>query len=439
MYDKRTGRLTPVLGAVAVTLLVSLATLCSAASPAAGLQLPPVKLPPVTVPPVKTPPVKAPPVKAPTPPPVTVPPVKLPTPPPVKAPPVKLPTPPPVKAPPVKLPAPPPVKLPPVKVETPPVKAPPVKLPAPPLKAPPLQPPAVKAPPAPKAPSLKVTPGGGRPAAGPSSLPVTAPVPRVSVTAVRSAARSVLTGSPSSSRRTVPLSHADVSAPPAGNAASPGVGGAGVPAIVDGLLMRGGSPAYGGSAELPDLARLLAEGHGKLDASRLRAFVFGLRGCVRALTPRLRTVLRLRSGLGEPRPLSRAALAIRLRISRRHVRSLEVKALRALLHAARATGCAGAPQQAPSRVLFASYVPGTAATSPAFGVESAREERSPAVANPPQGAVPPPASQGLRPGSSVFWLLGAVLLAVAVIALGVLDNLGIGPRHRYRGGIRRRR
>ena len=77
--------------------------------------------------------------------------------------------------------------------------------------------------------------------------------------------------------------------------------------------------------------------------------------------------------------------------------------------------------------------------SPAFGVESAREERAPAAAGPAPGTVRPPASFGLGPGSSAFWLLGAVLIALILIVVGVLDNLGIGPRHTYRGGLRRRK
>jgi hypothetical protein len=81
-------------------------------------------------------------------------------------------------------------------------------------------------------------------------------------------------------------------------------------------------------------------------------------------------------------------------------------------------------------------------SSPAFGVESAREERSPAESGPGEGtrAASPPASTLLGVGpSSVLWLLGAILLALIVIALGLLDNLGIGPRHRYRGGLKRRK
>ena len=73
------------------------------------------------------------------------------------------------------------------------------------------------------------------------------------------------------------------------------------------------------------IARLLRHGRARLDNPHVRAFVLGLEGCLTRIPPRLRTVLRLRTGVAERRPLSARAVAARLHISRKRLAALEVR------------------------------------------------------------------------------------------------------------------
>jgi hypothetical protein len=421
----------------------------------ATVELPPVITTPVKTPPVKAPPVKAPPVKVP---PVTTPPVKVP---PVTTPPVKVP---PVKAPPVKVPAVklPPVTTPPVKVpsiktpavKVPSVKTPPVTIPTSPVKAPSVKAPAVKAPsvkaPSGKAPAAK-TPTVSPSITGrlPSAPSVTLPSPEALAragTAVSSAtarAEALLEPRARAARTVAPLARNDSFSDAGGTVGSAASSREALLSILGRSLAADNGSGYSGPEDLPDLARLLAEGHGRLDHARLRAYVLLLEGCVPGLSPELRYVLRLRSGLHQPHSLSTRAIAIRLHTSPRHIRMLEVRGLRVLLHLAKTTGCATTTEQVTTAsTVFASFVPGSATTPTAgFGVESAREEQLPTGSGPSRRSGRPPASTllGLSSGSSALWLLGSGLLVLLLVALGVLDNLGFGPRHRYRGGLKRRK
>jgi hypothetical protein len=183
---------------------------------------------------------------------------------------------------------------------------------------------------------------------------------------------------------------------------------------------------------------MLAEGHGRLNNARVRALVLGLRGCLAGLPHRLRSLLELRTGAGGSRPLSPRRVAIRLRIGRGRVISLELTALRRLRRLAETTGCAAVAQPQPS-FLLASFLVGSEGGGPALGgVESARYQQLPGQAGaqslPSPGAPSGPVGvSALGSGDSMFLVLAGVVL-VLLMLLGVLDGLGIGPRHRYRGG-----
>jgi hypothetical protein len=173
--------------------------------------------------------------------------------------------------------------------------------------------------------------------------------------------------------------------------------------------------------------------------------VLGLHGCLASLPSRLRSVLQLRTGVGEAHPLSARAVALRLGIPVDRVAAMEVKALRLLRAAAETTGCAAMAHSGTS-FAFASYIAGSESGmgSGVGGVAGARYALAPG--EPGAQSVSPPAStstlpgfSAVPPGSSAFWTLGAVLLAVLVIGSIALDNLGIGPRHRRRTGSGRRR
>jgi hypothetical protein len=371
----------------------------------------PVKLPtvPITPPPV---PVKPPPV-----------PVKAPTIP-VKPPPA------PVKPPTI------PVKPPPVPVKTPtvPVKPPtvPVKLPTVPVKPPPVP---VKAPP--------VLP---KPSTGPvkaPTAPVNLPAPRQR-TSPPALVKSIAGRLPSPvGRLTGAGAPAAGSARSAGSGAGPtraGLSGA-AGTLLSGAAAQGSSAArsgYSAPPELPDVTQMLAEGHGRLNNARVRALVLGLRGCLAGLPHRLRSLLELRTGAGGSRPLSPRRVAIRLRIGRGRVTSLELTALRRLRRLAETTGCAAVAQPQPS-FLLASFLVGSEGGGPALGgVESARYQQLPGQAGaqslPSPGAPSGPLGvSALGSGDSMFLVLAGVVL-VLLMLLGVLDGLGIGPRHRYRGG-----
>jgi hypothetical protein len=370
----------------------------------------PVKLPTV---PLKPPPL---PVKAPTvpvkPPPL---PVKTPTVP-VKPPPV------PVKPPTVPVKPPPlPVKAPTVPVKPPPPKAPTVKAPVP-----------VKSPPKPSPSPVKAP-------TAPVNLPAT-PSPRTPSTV-----RSLLGGLAAPATRR--LTGAGVPAPGPSSSARSSIGPAQAPggflvsAAGTSLPSAGSVPSgYAAPPELPDVARLLAEGHGRLDNARVRALVLGLQGCLTGLPNRLRSLLELRTGVGRSRALSPTRAAHRLRIPRGRVTRLELTALRRLRRLAETTGCAVAAQpQAAFPLAGYDYLLAAGSGGPPLGgVESVRYEQAPSQAGvqplPPPGATAgPPGLTSLHSGGSPFWVIAAVLLGLVLLA-AALDGLGLGPRHRYHGG-----
>src|SRR6185437_5551330 len=85
--------------------------------------------------------------------------------------------------------------------------------------------------------------------------------------------------------------------------------------------------------------RLLARGRITLADPRLRGLVRSLEACLPLLPARMRTVLRLRTGVGGTHPFSAHTVARRLHISRGRLAIVEVRSLRRLLTAARTRGC----------------------------------------------------------------------------------------------------
>jgi hypothetical protein len=364
-------------------------------------------------------------------------PVKLPTVP-------TAPTPVPVKPPtvPVKPPT-VPVKPPTIPVKPPPV---PVKTPTVPVKAPtvPLKPPPVPV----KAPPVLPKPSAG-PGKAPTS-PVNLPVPGRG-TSAPALVKSIAGGVSTVTRRLAAAGKAAAgSARPAQSGGGPTHATNAALLATDGTLLSGaaaqGSSAarsgYSAPPELPDVVQMLAEGHGRLNNVRVRALVLGLRGCLAGLPHRLRSLLELRTGAGGSGPLSPRRVAVRLRIGRGRVTSLELTALRRLRRLAETTDCAAVAPQQPSFSL-ASYLVGSEGGGLALGgVESARYQQLPGQAGaqplPSPGAPSGPLGvSALGSGDSMFLVLAGVVL-VLLMLLGMLDGLGIGPRHRYRGGTDRR-
>jgi hypothetical protein len=271
------------------------------------------------------------------------------------------------------------------------------------------------------------------------------------LTPVRSLAEGL--SSQTSSRAGAVGSPARISSRSVGSSAGATPGGGALASRAEALLSSaaaGGSilPAgYTTSPELPDVARLLAEGHGRLDNARVRALVLGLRGCLAGLPSRLRSLLELRTGARGTPPLSPTGVAMRLRIPKARVTPLELRALRQLRRLAETTGCAAVAQPEPgfSGFSFASYLSGPESAAGALGgVASFRYQQAPSQASQqplpsPGGAPVTSGLAALRPSSSVLWILAGVGVLGLVMLLGILDGLGIGPRHRYRGGTGRRR
>jgi hypothetical protein len=400
----------------------------SVAPPAVALKTPTALPVPLAAPPV---PVKVPPVPIAAPPvPVKVPPVPIAAPPvPVKVPPV------PVKVPPVpvKQPPPVPVKQPPLPTKPPPV---PGKAPTVPVKAPPAPGKAPSVPAPRPAPSMIRPASGGAPPA-PSGRVTSATAP------TRSGALPVVPGSRGPAGR--PLLHAVVGSALGSVANDHPAAGGGLFLAAAGQIRSAAFNGYAVTTELPDITQLLTEGHGALPNARVRALVLSLHGCLASLPSRLRSVLQLRTGVGEAHPLSARAVALRLGIPVDQVTALDLRALRRLRAAAETTGCAGIAHSETSFV-FASYIAGSESGmgSAVGGVAGARYAQAPGEpgaqsVSPPAGTSTLPGFSAVRPGSSVFWTLSALVLAVLVIGSIALDNLGIGPRHRRRTGSGRRR
>jgi hypothetical protein len=188
------------------------------------------------------------------------------------------------------------------------------------------------------------------------------------------------------------------------------------------------------------IARLLRHGRAMLDEPRVRAFVLGLEGCLTQIPPRLRTVLRLRVGVAEPRPLSAGAVAARLHVSQKRLAKLEVRALRLLSHAARTSGCARRAAVVPGLALVS--FPGTSAAG--GGVAGGLYFKEPAASDaqpiPPAEAIPAPTLR-VPQGSDgpLVWALIAALGGALLVAYLVRSDMGLGPlslgrRRRRRSG-----
>ena len=144
--------------------------------------------------------------------------------------------------------------------------------------------------------------------------------------------------------------------------------------------------------------------------------MLGLQGCLTQIPARLRSVLRLRVGLAEPRPLSAGAVAARLHISKKRLAKLEVRALRLLSHAARTRGCATRAAAVPAvfPVSFLGSSAGGAAGGVAGGLYFKEPAQSGAQSIPPGEAIPAPTLH-VPQGSDgpLVWALVAALAGAA--------------------------
>ena len=165
----------------------------------------------------------------------------------------------------------------------------------------------------------------------------------------------------------------------------------------------------------------------------LKATVARLQGCLSALPPRSRLALRLRTGLGLPRPLEPPAAAARLHLGTARFARLERRALRELRLTARTHSCARASTAVAGLLVFIAQF-GDAQAGPRGGVEAVRYAAEP---SPPRAVLPPPPSSRVGPlGADVSPLAGGVMLALLlllgsslVVGLVLADNAGLGPRH----------
>ena len=323
-----------------------------------------------------------------------------------------------------------PVKTPPPPPPLIPVKAPPVTTSTP-VKAPvPLRPPALSTP------SVK--------APLPSSTPGTAPAPVLPVAAAPRAVRDTLTRvAGAASARTAGIGRSPASAELATGIPAAGALGGFSPLLEGSRALvssaQGGTPPLSPSAAL----RLLARGRIALGDPRLRSLVRRLETCLPLLPARLRTVLRLRTGVGASRRLSARATARLLHIRRKRLATLEVRALRLLSRTARTRGC-GLPAASGPRFLSVGYLsfPGSSAQTPAGGVAGGLYLKAPsdtgAESVPPAEVIPGSPLQA-RPTSSgqTFWEAAvAALVGVLLVAWVVRDDMGLGPLRTRR---RRRR
>jgi hypothetical protein len=378
-------------------------------------------------------------------------------------------TPPPaVKTPTVPVKTPPPVvKTPTVPVKTPtvPVKTPtvPVKTPTAPVKVPP---PVLKTPTVPvKTPTVTVktpTVTVKTPAVRTPTVPTTAPsarAPAVPAPTVRVETPAVRAGSPLRRARAgaVPAPTALVlsraSAAAAGRVlADPELAPTLGPSLERAETAAAPLGAPGGAIAFTpqEIARLLLHGHAMLDNPRVRAYVLGLKGCLSQIPARLRTVLRLRAGVGARRPLSAREVGARLHISRRRLGVLELRALRGLSRAARTTGCARREAAAATALRF---VPGgfvgrfveVGAGGVAGGLYFREPAEPSAEPQPPGGEIRPPALH-VTPGDNapLLWALLAALAGALLVGYLIRSEMGFEPpsfgrKRRRRSGASRRR
>ena len=342
----------------------------------------------------------------------------------------------------VKSPTPPPVTVPSVPAKPPPGPAPPPVLPvktAPkatpvPVKIPvPLKPPAVSTP------SVEVASSPSLPGTGRVSVPALS-VPSAS-------------GSPAATR----ISRVGATPGAVGSAATSGDGllsdgpAAGALSGFAGFLQGGqGLPSSDGAAPTmlgaERALRLLARGRITLADPRVRNLVRGLVACLPLLPARMRTVLRLRTGVGDRHPFSARAVARKLHVSRRRLAILEVRSLRRLVTAARTSGCSRPALAPASRFVSVAYlsIVGPGSLVPAGGVAGGLYLKAPAGPGPesvPPAEAIPGSALPVRPASSgrLVWEAGlAALLGVLLVAYLVRDEMGLGSLRARRGRRRSR-
>jgi hypothetical protein len=193
------------------------------------------------------------------------------------------------------------------------------------------------------------------------------------------------------------------------------------------------APASGAAPAVTKLTRLLKRARRGLDATRLRALLRELRGCLTTLPARSQKVLLLRAGLIGSRPLSVRGIAIRLHISPHRVVAEEIAALRKLRTAVQTSTCAVTGARHP--FTFTSYVRfpgagplGNGGVADALYLRAATQTEAPTL---PDGiAAAPPGVTRLNAASSV----PAVVIIGAAVALLVgllaVDSLGVNPLRR---------
>jgi hypothetical protein len=180
------------------------------------------------------------------------------------------------------------------------------------------------------------------------------------------------------------------------------------------------------SEVIEEITRLLELPHRRLTGANIRRLVEQLGPCLSELRGRLRSVLRLRAGVGRRHPLSVDAVARQLGVPARRVEPLEVLAVQRLKRAEQATGCAEpATEPAPSAFNIG-WVPspmsGGGVASALYFVPAPLSAvvRSPGRPSRPFGVGRPPSSDALD-YAIVLVALGGLL----VVALLVADSQGL--------------
>ncbi len=242
---------------------------------------------------------------------------------------------------------------------------------------------------------------------------------------------------------------------PAGERAAPGsqpsAPGAGSPTSLPGLApsAAGALAGYHGE-DGPRIAREITQVLKRLDgapsAAGLRRVLEVFGACLPSLTEQAREVVALRSGLRAPRPVSVSGTARRLRLSSRRVLALENAAVRRLLLAAKAGGCAPSRAGGGLAGLLAALsllptsahggVAGAFYLSPAS--DRTRADRPPLAAGP--GATPGSDRGGASPLVTILLVLAGVAAVTGLSAqsLGVPPPAALSRRRRRRGRRPRR-
>jgi hypothetical protein len=206
-------------------------------------------------------------------------------------------------------------------------------------------------------------------------------------------------------------------------------------------LVSGGGPAAVSTAAVTELTRLLRKAWHGLDATRLRALLGELHGCLTMLPPRSQKVLRLRAGMTGSRPLSVHRIAMRLHISAHRVIAEEISALRKLRTAVQTSACEMTGARQASTLTSSASFPGVAplgngGVADALYLRAATTTEAPKL--PGGTAKAPPGVARVNPESSVLLLL--IIAAGGALLVGLLaaESLGVNPlRRHFRRGHRR--